>query len=626
MIKHKNLINNLIYVITIGACFLYLVFIHIAGGNVIYNVIYNICFLFSVVLSGYYILKSIIKDKDDGFYILAGLPIGIFLTILTGIFFSPLILVVFSIFMLLKNFKKEKLKFFANDFDRNILLLTFSAFLVIYIFVGVLSFAKPSEVGRFLYHQDMLWSVGNAASVFNGFPFEDMRLANTTLNYHYFNDVLAGMIGKAIGVNAYESLCFYYYPNIMAFLIYAIYYISKKISKNNVISSFIPVVVLFVASATSEMQINYILNMNGQGSASLVLVSFLLIIDYVINKKINIKNISLAFISIIVLTMFKSTVGALAICALFAGAIVYKLMHKDDFNKLFYSIVSLIGFLICNYFIFSKAINNLVFIGFTEISSIFDLFFNAPLIALVFIISAFYYLFKIKELSFLELVFFAGAVGGTIAYTLFKHYSFSEIYFLLTAIFFMAIIISKAINEIKSKKIIIIGLSIISLVFSLITLDRVAVYAGNGIQATLNIFNLTNDPYDESYISKFDEEAMIWLRDNTEQETIFATNRNNKYLSSGDGIFHYYTAVSQRRAFIESYRYTMDYSGMYHEVVRRLEDVSDNIFFNLNEEEAFSLAIEEGIDYLVVNKIVSNVKWEKEPVFENEEVIIYKTE
>ena len=150
--------------------------------------------------------------------------------------------------------------------------------------------------------------------------------------------------------------------------------------------------------------------------------------------------------------------------------------------------------------------------------------------------------------------------------------------------------------------------------------------ARSGVQAALRVFDLRMFDYDESYVTADDYEAMVWLRENTDQDDIFATNRNNKYFSWGEGTFHYYTAISQRECFLESYRYCMDYSGMYHEVVRRLEDVSDHIFQRATENEAFSMATDEGIDYLVVFKPVQNPDWQKTPVFENSTVKIYKVQ
>ncbi len=623
MIKHKKILDSITISALVFVLLFYFTAVYISGGSVFYAIKY----IFSIILTislGTTIAMKLIKNKDLGFYIIAGFPLGIVAIFLSFLAFGSAYFALIFGLAGLRNIDFKKLFTLKNKkIEANILILTFCLFLVFYVFMGVLSFATASKTGTFLYHQDMLWSVGNAASVFNGFPLEDMRLANTSLNYHFLNDALAGVLAVSADVTAYEALCFYYYPTIMAMFIFALYYITYIVSENSFLASFAPFTLMFVASAKSELMFNYIVNMNGQGSASLALISFLVIFNYAVSKRIDVKNILLVFISSIVMIMFKSTIGTLAVLSVLSASIVYKILNKDNFNKIIYSLIGAVAFLICNFLVFSKAINNLVFIGFGEINSFLDVFINSPVISLIFFVNAFYFLPKLKSLSFLQLTCYAGGVGGSVAYTLYKHYSFSQIYFLLIAICFMVMIIPKAIGCIKWNKGLIAVFSLVVVCFFINTVDVLAIYSSNGIRAAMNIFDIVDDPYDESYITAYDEEAMIWLRENTSQDAIFITNRNNKFLASGDGIFHYYTAVSQRRAYIESYRYTMDYSGMYDEVVRRLEDVSDEIFYKLSEEEAFVLAKKEGIDYLVVNNRISQINFSKTPVFENEEIKIY---
>ena len=68
----------------------------------------------------------------------------------------------------------------------------------------------------------------------------------------------------------------------------------------------------------------------------------------------------------------------------------------------------------------------------------------------------------------------------------------------------------------------------------------------------------------------------------------------------------------------------MDYSGMYYEVRRRLEQISDKIFYVYDEKTAFGVAKQEKIDYLVVFTPVNVPQWNRQPVFENDTVKIYE--
>ncbi|MBQ5312967.1 MAG: hypothetical protein J6K30_02825, partial [Oscillospiraceae bacterium] len=211
------------------------------------------------------------------------------------------------------------------------------------------------------------------------------------------------------------------------------------------------------------------------------------------------------------------------------------------------------------------------------------------------------------------------------AYVTYYHYSASQVYFILIAMPMMWLASSDFLGRfVFNKKVLGYIFIAVMVAVGLFNSRHMLDEARSGVQAALRIADLRMFDFDESYVTADDYEAMLWLRENTDQEDIFATNRNNKYFDWGEGTFHYYTAVSQRACFLESYRYCMDYSGMYHEVVRRLEDVSDHIFHRADEVDAFSLAMHEGIDYLVVFTPVSDPDWDTVPVFENSTVKIYE--
>ena len=55
-----------------------------------------------------------------------------------------------------------------------------------------------------------------------------------------------------------------------------------------------------------------------------------------------------------------------------------------------------------------------------------------------------------------------------------------------------------------------------------------------------------------------------------------------------------------------------------------LEQVSDAIYRDLPEDEAFALAAAEGIDYLLVSRQAVNVPdWQRPPVFQNADCAVW---
>ena len=149
-----------------------------------------------------------------------------------------------------------------------------------------------------------------------------------------------------------------------------------------------------------------------------------------------------------------------------------------------------------------------------------------------------------------------------------------------------------------------------------------------GVQIALRCYGLRPQyEYTEQTVTADDEQAAIWLRDNMSTDEVFATNRNGKAVDAADGTWHYYTAVSGRQAFVEGWRYAMDYSVEYSLLRHNLEEVSDKIFSCETAHEAFKIAAENDIDYLLMWRTRRPEGYpDAEPVFENDSCIIYKVQ
>ena len=108
-------------------------------------------------------------------------------------------------------------------------------------------------------------------------------------------------------------------------------------------------------------------------------------------------------------------------------------------------------------------------------------------------------------------------------------------------------------------------------------------------------------------------------------EEVFAVNRNAKDPTVGEGTWHYYTAVSGRQCYVESWRYSMDYGADYTRLRYQLEQVSDRIFAQTQAQDAFALARSEGIRYLLVSRPLKPEGFVgAQPIFENNAVLIYE--
>ncbi len=115
-------------------------------------------------------------------------------------------------------------------------------------------------------------------------------------------------------------------------------------------------------------------------------------------------------------------------------------------------------------------------------------------------------------------------------------------------------------------------------------------------------------------------EAMLWLKENTKEDAVIATDRillHNKYM--------YGTAFSERVFYLEGYVYITSYdeSSRYHgEITNRIKTLER---FYEEDENARAELIAFGVDYVLVSKW-QNPDFEilDEIVFENRDVTIYR--
>ena len=637
----KNIANKFSLFLAVCAYIVYFISAILCGGTVFGFIAFNICLWVSVMACGNMLQNKLITPC--GLY--ENLPVSfclgvIFLYInyiifdtigfVNGLIILPLAAGIRHLYKNKNNIRPDFL-FNENSWMSYIIYIGFCAAFVVCI---LLPYARADILKNFYVHQDMIWSASNAASVHLGFPLQDMRLAGTTLNYHYLNDATAGILGIASGQPAYESFCFYWYMPVAIILIAGLYQTAKKFCTNDLLCRFIPFIVIFTPAFGGEF--HYLSNINGQGSATLTLCGGLLLISLAGEEKIAFCKRSFAekagfvcgCIAVgFVISMFKSTIGALFILAVAASCIAGLFTGKTKKEHIVILLCIAAGFGIAYTFIFNKAINNLVFDGWDKLVNLPDTLGEIGIGFWIYAASLVPSIIGFKKLSFQQLCANAMFVGGCIAYVTYYHYSASQVYFILIAVPMMWLANSDFIGKfIFSKKFLSYTFITVMVVFGLYNSRYMLDYARSGVQAALRIFDLRMFDFDEAYVTADDYEAMVWLRENTDQDDIFATNRNNKYFDWGEGTFHYYTAISQRACFLESYRYCMDYSGMYKEVVRRLEDVSDHIFHRAEESEAFGMAAAEDIDYLVVFTPVSDPDWHTPVVFENSTVKIYKVQ
>lgn len=499
---------------------------------------------------------------------------------------------------------------------------------------GVLPFAPPDRLKAWVYNQDMLWSVGNAASARFGLPFGDLRAAGLPLNYHFLNDAAAGILARGVGVSAWHGLCFYWNAAVLALGVFAFVRLGTRLGAGPLLAGAAGWLVWLGSTQGNVLPANLFSNANAQSTALLALCGLLAVFGGSTAARGARQLAGCAALGFVVFgagCMIKSPVGLLALLGCWAAVAVGSCTRQLRAGCAAVAAGGAAAFGLVYLLVLGRATNNLVF---TSLASLRQLpaalgQYLSPLLAAVYLLGLCRSLAGLRRLDMLRLAVNAIAVGGMLAYVLYQHYSFSQVYFALTAVPCAALSAlpqkrENALPQSWRRPAALLGAAALCACLGRqLYLEQGALRTG--VQAALRCAGLRESQATELTITPQDWAAAAWLRANTPENAVFLSNRNNRQFDAADGVFHFYSAASERRCYIESYRYAMDYDHAYHEIRRRLEQVSDPIYTALPEAEAFALARAEGVGYILVSSLSPQVpNWDAPPVYQNELVRIYE--
>ncbi len=512
-----------------------------------------------------------------------------------------------------------------------LLLWTGAALAFLCVFLGVLPFAHASAAGNMQYHQDMMWSVGNAAAVRYGFPLADIRCADGFLNYHYLSDALAGFLALFSGTAPYDALCAYHYALLLPVLVCSVYAAARGYGAKPLTCAVLPAAVVLLSGAGVAQAM--LCNLNGVAAASLIACTALTL---VFRNSSDAKGLEAFALVILTALMSKNLYGMLIVCALAAAFVFALIVQRRALWRA--GAMALSGaalFAAVWVLLYSKAINNLVFEPWCSPARLLEtLGTSMPLGLLLWAAAVVCGIAQARTLELSRLTVHAAAAGGFLAYALFYHYSASHTYFLYAGMLFawFAALGARLPGRLRGKTAVkraaVFLCALAAAAGFALSAPALAQSARHGVQTALRCAQLRPEfPAASDSVTAGDEEAVLWLRDNMRDDEVFAVNRNAKDMAVGEGTWHYYTAMSGKQAYVESWRYAMDYGYEYHELRRRLEDVSDVLFAQTDAADAFAIARENGIDWLFVSKAVRAEGFAgAQPAFENSAAYIYRVE
>lgn len=571
-------------------------------------------------------------------------------------------------------YQNRKRRFFASPIGGHTaaMLLLWAALVLLFAFQISVKNAHPAAVGSICPNNDVLWNVGNAESFALGFPPQDIRFSMVRLAYHYLTEMFAGALALVCGVSAYNMIVFYIAPCVLGALVIVLWQLGLVLFKQNKSKALLGVFCMFLFNCVSGVfaltngaglffntnLYHLVTNVNSQATAVIFGGIFLMLFTHLAGAgfKRPWTEIAVFLASYFLLCFGKGPAAAIIMCS-FVITMLFILARKPAYGKALVCLAGVVAVFLCVYMlVFSSGANNSVHFGNKTLEqSLFGVYLTAmPNKVLTVLLSVLFAVINtvcmiplqafltghalcrdvrnICKLPAEKLILYGITAGGFLAYYLFWHPSYSQLYFALIAVFAAGLLAVDEIDRLKGKPArtaaLVLGAA------GVLTSAVLAVnFAGSGMRQLLrNKDVIPKYPYVVT-VSAADEDAMRWLKANTPDNALCVTNRINTSgvydgdMMHGNGISNAYSAFSGRQFYMEGYTYAVTNMGISEAVLGEKQQTVAALFSaDTTPQQAQQLCEKYGIQYVVYSSAVMGsdaafINFEK--VFENEGVRIY---
>lgn len=499
--------------------------------------------------------------------------------------------------------------------------------------------ALPSAVGSTVIHQDILWNTGNAAALKRSFPPWDSRFLGIQLKYHFFADLIVAVFSMVSGLSCFAIYLGGIQPLLLAALVLCLYCLGMQFYKGNKNKSFLFTVLIFSASSAGVVWglperndlfgntfiYHLLTNINGQTMAALCCAVFagLFVLALQSEKTYFWPRAALCLLAFGVFCLAKGPQAAIAACAAIVTG-VYCLLGKNKSKKgLVLGLLIAVVFAASYALLYSGGAQSSMFLDIrgTLGQSVFAKYvsfeegvqaYHWGLLAVQLLLAAPLPLFcaayafvkDVKANGILNIAserFFCYAAGGggLLAFGLFTHNSYSQLYFLFVSVFFLCLPAADALPRIISSKKTPAALRAVACVLAVSTaLSAAASYASYTVKGAARLGGKAQQTEMLPY-TLADENAALWLKENTPQNAIFATNR----IHSGPvhkGVSNFFSAISERQAHMEGFTYVQTNMGIPFDMLEDHVNANALLFSeDSTAEEILQTARERGISYLI---------------------------
>lgn len=546
-----------------------------------------------------------------------------------------------------------------------------------YLHPSVASVARPS--------QDFFWNLGNTESLLSGFPMADLRVDGVTVSYHFLTELWGAGLCMLTRIPAYDVVAFYGYAPIVVAMVVCLYSLGKALWSEN--ASIRPLLLTsmplwlgcvslwkVMANGTGRfgnvMALYVVSNINGQATAFLMLAAFFAVFAVLEQSSWNAPSglWAAAVAGFYLLVFAKSPQAAILALALVCAFVVRAIggartKRRASTGLVWFFFLVPLGFwlvyVLCfsagadssmsfsltgtlNLYFFASILQALrirfasLWMAFLPVLWLAQSLLAAPAAFCVWVVCAVQDLFHLGKVSAQRLTWHACIVGGLTAFFWFDHYSSSQLYFFILALFCLGLVLLDRLPELWHKLSVCRGK--VTTWLARVAKAGCAVLLAVGCATNLLLCvwlvrtapaQLAGGTPDERYypLTAQEEAACAWLAENMEEDALFATNRMHTGTAL-EGLSNVYTGLSGRQAYCESFKYAVSNMGDHAgDVMTRYEQMCRIFAPDTTEEELKQLCRETGVTYLVYHALSEGSDTQLncfEQVYQSDVISIYK--
>jgi len=564
--------------------------------------------------------------------------------------------------------RKKQLKSIYFDNTGFIICAIFLFFiLLIRFFAFDMDNLLPISIPMNIYYQDILFWIGDAASLGISYPPTVIRMDGLPHQYHYFSSIHMTIMNAATDVSLVKIGFSYQYivPSILS--CFGAYILAKRLMpKNTYVIAFM--FILFFLLGDWELALaTYGHHMFTSTWSFNIAVAISLFLFYLMSLQFEIDelDIKLAILSIMVFgillgikapnaVVFLAGLGVLCAYWLFVNkqvkkSLVYGIGCLAMFLAIYFSLFSVSGATdgAFNWFahlihsppggFYQQLLSNWIPTGIAQFLTIIQwlIWYNRTTYVLFFIGMCLSIYHWRKTDSAIVLSFFI-SFAGILCTILFFHHGFSNGYYVMAsypfAILFGVYMIYKnkdAIFTNKTQKV------VIGTVLSLCVLSGLVNAYNYYMPSMLNGYRKVRYHATESWhhnatsfwehpnaVTQSDYEAFVWLKDNSPKDALVAGDR---FLMSSQNTSFIISAFTERQTYLEGFGFTILSPMVNNDEVFRRRDVVFNVMGN--DSTALNTLRKESVSYILRTKwLHPNFECPDDMgklVFENESVAIY---